>query len=123
MMWLQPIKDLLGELVLKCRPFHLGLLGEYFRDEHLCEASLEGRVVLRRHRHVALKFDLGAARRLAVLPWRLVAMTHVHPEHELVADLVKIGDVLTELRVRGLQHIGELDFDQLVELLGALGPV
>ena len=50
-------------------------------------------------------------------------MPHVHPENELVGDLIQVGDVLLELRVRSLKGISELDLHKLVELLRPLSTV
>ena len=67
--------------------------------------------------------DLWAPLWLAVLSWCLITMPDIYPEHELVGDFVKIGDVRSEFMVSGLEHISQLDLDEFVEFLGALGAI
>ena len=109
MVRLEPVEDLFGDFFLQNSAFDLGFLRKYFSDENLREALLQDSVMLFSHWYIILEVDLGASLSSTVSSRRLISMSHIHPEHQFVGDLIQERDVGFELWVRGLQNISQLD--------------
>ena len=121
--WLDPVVNLRGDLVLQRLALHHLLVHEHFLDKDFRKTLFKLVISVPHRGRVLPVIDLGAARLGAVFTGSLVSMTHVEAEHELVADLVEEGDVGPELRIARLELVGELNLDQLVKLLGPLPSV
>ena len=98
-MWLKPVVDLVCEFVFDGLPPHLSFVLEEFHDEDFREALLEPVVHVPIRRSILSKVYLGASLCRSGLARCLITMAHIHAEHELVCDLVKEGDVLSELLI------------------------
>lgn len=121
--WLEPVVDLGCDFVFDSLPFHLSFVLEELHDEDFREAFLEPVIHVPVSWSILSKVYLRASLDSAILARSLIAMAHIHTEHELVSDLVKEGHVLSELLIVGLQVLGQLDLDELVELFGTLSAV
>ena len=98
-MRLEPVVDLNCEFVFDSLPLHLSFVLEKFHDENFREAFLEPVIHVPVSWSILSKVYLGASLDSAVLAGCLITMAHVHTEHELVSDLVKEWNVLSELLV------------------------
>ena len=121
--WLEPVVDLVCAFVFDSLSFHLSFVLEELHDEDFSEALLEPVIHVPVSWSILSKVYLRASLDCAVLAWGLIAMAHIHTEHELVSDLVKEGHVLSELLIVGLQVLGQLDLDEFVELFCTLSAV
>ena len=81
---LDPVVDLISDLVFECLAFHRLFVHEELLNEDLSEALLQLVICVPHGRSVLAEVNLGAAHRSAILTRRLVAMPYVQPEHKLV---------------------------------------
>ena len=123
MVWLDPVIDLLGDLLFECPPLHHLLVHENLLDKDLRETLLELVICVPDGRRVLAVVDLGATGRRAVFTRGLVAMAHIEPEHEFIRDFVEEWNVGTKLSIAGLELVSQLNLHKLIELLSTLAPV
>lgn len=123
--WLQQVEDLVCETFHEVDTGQARLRLEKVLIEKLVISllqlvvNLEVRLTARHIVGELLRVDLGLLGLLAVDTGRLVVVSHVEAEHELVGDLIHVGHVLLELGVIVLDRLSQLNLNQLVELFSA----
>ena len=98
-MRLQPVENLVCELVFDSFAGHARLVDKEFEDKDLCEAGLKLVVDVIGGRCVFSELNLGAPRRSTIGGRRLVSVSNVEAEHQLVTDLVQEGNVGAEFNI------------------------